>query len=564
MIAAATPALASTFNSLDQQIKINADGTFHITETAVVDFDVMKHGIFRDLPVKYKTDTGNPFSTKITVNSVTDKNGAPLTYALSRNGDRLRIQIGDADKLITGKQEYVISYNVSRALLFLLDHDELYWNVSSEPWGDLGWPDAVSASVTLPASVGADSIKTKCFTELGQNASEICDISKSASGVTFKSSRSTLKVIPYQTTVLTIVVGWPKGIVQPPTVFENIWAWLGDNWIILWPFIIFAFLFWRWWKYGRDPLMTKTMVVEYEPYEGAAPAELSVLEKGQVGMSEVSATIVHLAVKGCLVIEETEKKNIFGSSHSYIFELKKEFASDQTLKDFEIKILDGIFVGKVGERVKLSDLENKFYTALPSIKLAMADAVVARGWYKGSPARIRGGYFGAAASYAIVAFVLLKVWTDLNFGPTGYVALFAPAILIAIFGYFMPSRTVAGNVAYMKMLGFKEFIGKAEKYRAKWQEKENIFSDYLPYAMIFGVADKWAKVFEGLDKNPPNWYRGTPGFVWSPLIFANSMSSAASSISRSLAVAPSSRGGGGFGGGGGGGGGFGGGGGGSW
>ena len=312
--------------------------------------------------------------------------------------------------------------------------------------------------------------------------------------------------------------------------------------------------------------MAGSVVVEYEPPESAAPAELVILEKGRGGMPEISATIVHLAVKGYLVIEESEKKNIIGSSRSYVFELKKEFAKDAALADFERMILDNIFSGQVGERVNLKDLENKFYSALPQIKSAMSDAAVKRGWYKASPARVRGAYFAFAGVWAfiVVAVIFSKLSNDFALGPTGYASLILPALIIAIFGYFMPARTEAGNAAYMKTLGFKEFISKAEKYRAKWEEKENIFSDYLPYAMVFGVADKWAKAFEGLAKDPPSWYRGASGLMWSPLFFASSMTSAASSFGHSLAVAPSSRGGGGFGGGGGGGGGFGGGGGGSW
>jgi uncharacterized membrane protein YgcG len=559
MLAMAGRALASGISSFDQKINVKNDGTFAVTETVLVNFDEERHGIYRDIPVNYKTDAGNPFSIKVKVDSVTDENGTPLTYAVGKSGGDLEIKIGDPNTLITGKREYVITYEVSRALLFLADQDQLYWNVSTEAWSDLGWPAKASAEVTLPSSVGGDKIQTRCFTGLGAGASEDCTMSKSADGAAFANAGA------YDGAVLTIVVGWPKGVVREPSTFDEFLMWLGDNWILIIPIFAFAFLFWRWWKFGRDPKMTGPVIVEYEPTDGATPAELAVLEKGSGGMPEISATIVHLAVKGYLVIEESEKKNIIGTSRSYVFELKKEFASDASLADFERVILDNIFDGTVGERVNLNDLENKFYTALPGIKSAMSDAAVKRGWYKASPARVRGAYFGVAGGLAFAAYIVSRAFVGSSvLGPTGYASLFAPAVLTAIFGYFMPARTPAGNAAYMKTLGFKEFISKAEKYRAKWEEKENIFSDYLPYAMIFGVADKWAKAFEGLDKNPPSWYRGAPGLVWSPLFFASSMTSAASSFGRSLAVAPSARGGGGFGGGGFGGGGFGGGGGGSW
>jgi uncharacterized membrane protein YgcG len=260
------------------------------------------------------------------------------------------------------------------------------------------------------------------------------------------------------------------------------------------------------------------------------------------------------------VIEEQEKKGVFGSSKSYVFELKKDFADAEDLLPFERAVLENVFHGRAGQRVELKDLENVFFRAIPGIKTQMSSAVVARGWYKGSPAKIRATYWSVAVGYAFVAFFL---WRG-NVGPITVVSLGLPAALIAIFGYIMPARTRAGVDAYMKTMGFKEFISKAEKYRAKWAEKENIFFDFMPYAMVFGVADKWAKAFEGLNQNPPDWYRGAPGLVWSPIFFANSMTAAASSFGHALATAPSSRGGGGFGGGGGGGGGFGGGGGGSW
>jgi uncharacterized membrane protein len=42
----------------------------------------------------------------------------------------------------------------------------------------------------------------------------------------------------------------------------------------------------------------------------------------------------------------------------------------------------------------------------------------------------------------------------------------------------------------------------------QWQEKEHIFETYLPYAMVFGVADKWASVFKDLHKEEMLWYAG--------------------------------------------------------
>jgi hypothetical protein len=67
----------------------------------------------------------------------------------------------------------------------------------------------------------------------------------------------------------------------------------------------------------------------------------------------------------------------------------------------------------------------------------------------------------------------------------------------------MPKRNKKGAETYWQILGFKEYINKAEKHRAQFYEKENIFEKYLPYAIIFDLTKKWAKAFERIYKKSP-------------------------------------------------------------
>jgi uncharacterized membrane protein len=82
-----------------------------------------------------------------------------------------------------------------------------------------------------------------------------------------------------------------------------------------------------------------------------------------------------------------------------------------------------------------------------------------------------------------------------------------------------------------------------------------MFEQVLPYAIVFGNVDKWAKAFDGIIKKSPDWYSGTTSF--SVIGFSNSLNSGIVTSSNSASVSPSSSGsgGGGFSGGGGGGGG---------
>lgn len=113
----------------------------------------------------------------------------------------------------------------------------------------------------------------------------------------------------------------------------------------------------------------------------------------------------------------------------------------------------------------------------------------------------------------------------------------------------------------------------AEKRRQAFAERAGIFDEYLPYAMVYHCAKKWAELFEKLDVRRPDvsWYVAQNGSA--PLAIAFGMRSFAASISAATSTPPSTPGaaaglsgfsGGGFGGGGFSGGGGGGGGGGSW
>jgi uncharacterized membrane protein len=139
--------------------------------------------------------------------------------------------------------------------------------------------------------------------------------------------------------------------------------------------------------------------------------------------------------------------------------------------------------------------------------------------------------------------------------------------LLAIAAKFMPRRTARGTGAYRRGLGFKDFIVNSEKHRAQFAEKHNLFTEYLPFAIVFGCTERWARTFESLGFVPDTsaWYVGANAFAFSSFSsFSNSLSSFTSSASTLLASTPGSSGGSGFSGGGFSGGGGGGGGGGSW
>lgn len=116
------------------EFQINKDSSVDVTEKIEYDFDnLQKHGIFRNIPVKYEARGGN-YSLRLSDISVTDENGMAHNFTKSSSGGDLVIKIGDADKFVTGKKIYVIKYKVKRALNYFEDHDEFYWNAIGNQW----------------------------------------------------------------------------------------------------------------------------------------------------------------------------------------------------------------------------------------------------------------------------------------------------------------------------------------------------------------------------------------------------------------------------------------------
>src|SRR3989337_4157180 len=148
---------AEKINSFDAEIKINADASINISERIEYDFgSAQKHGIFRDIPIKYQARGGN-FALRISNISVADVNGAPYRFTTSYPGDNIQIKIGDPNVEITGRHIYIINYTIKRAINFFNDHDELYWNITGNDWPvAIGSP---TAKIILPQKIAIADIQ---------------------------------------------------------------------------------------------------------------------------------------------------------------------------------------------------------------------------------------------------------------------------------------------------------------------------------------------------------------------------------------------------------------------
>ena len=68
---------------------------------------------------------------------------------------------------------------------------------------------------------------------------------------------------------------------------------------------------------------------------------------------------------------------------------------------------------------------------------------------------------------------------------------------------------------FSRVRGFRRLFDEGDQgLREKFAEQHEIFSQYLPYAIVFGCTEKWARVFADLDAEQleTSWYRGNAPF----------------------------------------------------
>jgi uncharacterized membrane protein len=554
-----------TINGFHADITISEDSSFSVRETIDVQFHQLKHGIYREIPFKYIDERGNTIKTPMNVISVTDGAGKARKYKTTRKGNTVNIRIGDSGTYVEGRQVYVITYNVENAILFFDDHDELYWNVTGNYW----WASVKesSANVTLATKDGSGNLWAACYTGHSGSKESVCGYETSYNTGEFHAQRS---LTPREG--FTIAFGWDKGLVAPPSTWRKIlWAIdIVENWIFILPVFSLAFMISLWRSRGRDPKVKESVTVMYGPPKyndiPLTPGEVGTLVDEKLDPRDITSTIVGLAVKGYIRMEETKTEGLILDSTDYYMAKVKE--PDDTLGPFEKILMDKIFPKEQqlpGRMV--SDLKNDFYKCLDLLKTTLYGELISKKFFLVSPEKVRQVYVAAGIAVTVISII---VFASLTSSAKGAIAGILMGLPVLAFAGVMPAKTGTGSAAYMDILGFQEFMSRAEKDKLERMKDKDLFSRFLPYAIALDVVDNWAKAFEGIYQEPPDWYRSPAGVrTFHPYSFSRSIISATSSLGSAMYSAPrgsgvSGGGGGGFGGGGSSGGGFGGGGGGSW
>ncbi|MGZ4827267.1 MAG: DUF2207 domain-containing protein [Terriglobales bacterium] len=527
-------------------IAIDDRGGAIISERITLSFVGQYNGIWRSIPVEYPGPRGTNYSLFIKVESVTDENERPLKHEISRDGHYKKIKIYIPDAVDTSKI-VLITYSTPNAVRYFDDHDEFYWNVTGNDW-----PvpiDAASALVSLPEA-SAGSLRAQAFTGAYGSTSREATAEVRGSHVEFETNNP----LPMRGG-LTVDVFIPKGIVHQPGALTRLGWFLRGNPAFFIPFWALLVMFTLWYYKGRDPNPGISVAPMYEPPKGMTPAEAGTLLDDSLDPRDITSTLVDLAVRGYVKIEQIETPGLLFHGKDYVFHLLKPNTQWSDLAPFERVMLENIFWG--GENTNLSSLRNRFYTAIPVIQQDIFAALKRKGMYWLDP-QSAAGYSVLGALISAAPFVLGQVTGYMNLFDSVWLAVVAIAIALVIVWLFarqMTCKTLLGARTRVEILGFQEFMNRVDRDRIQRMPPDT-FEKFLPYAMALGVENHWAQAFAGIVTQPPSWYSGPTGSgMFNPVFFSSNMHTMAQTVHQTFVAAPrASSTGSGWGGGGGGGG----------
>ncbi|MGE5285620.1 MAG: DUF2207 domain-containing protein [Micromonosporaceae bacterium] len=515
-VVAATPVAVSAqggperITSYDTAFAIQRNGSVVVTEQIVYDFGGNKrHGIIRVIPVKFRYNGSYDRTYTLTVLSVQSPD-APAQYQAENNGSSVSIRIGDPGQLVTGQHTYRLTYRLRGVLTAYASHDEFYWNATGNQWNvPIG---RAAVQVSAPAQV----TRAVCYAGPA-GSTRPCQ----QGGITNGSATFTQSGLgPHEG--VTVAVAIPAGVVPVPRpVLEERWtlqrafaatpATLGVSGGLLLALMAAGALIMRARRRDRLPARPQdATLAETAPPEGLRPGQAGLLLTGVAGSREITATIVDLAVRGYLRIEEEQRP---GSRDWKLVLPPQANGQFGGLLDYEQTLLGALLKNAVQEEgiphvwlslvaaaVPLRQVRNELYRQAPG-----------RGWFTARPDRVRRRW--RIAGCVVLVISLLMVLVVAASTDAGLVAIpFVLAGLAMIAGArWMPVRTEQGRQLASRLLAFQDYIKTATVAQARTGGPGDALYDYLPYAIVFGCTSEWAEATAALTgtSQAPSWYRGT-------------------------------------------------------
>lgn len=532
---------------MDVDVTVHADRTYDIVENLDVYFVLSSHGLYRDIPTRFwvnrdisAAQDGSEYQMRYNRMKIDEVHVSENFETDNTEEDLLSLRIGSYDVELQGKHHYRIGYRLKLPNDRVEASDLFFHSVVGSAWNcsidsvhftvhfDKEIPEASLAQLNVYSGREGD----------GENrASDFVDYQDCH---TIEGSACNFP----RYWGLTLYLPLPEGYF--PTDDYPIWTYL------VWALLIVTVVLLAWVAYyeweGDEPVAP---VVSFHPDADLNSADVGSLIDGDVDDVDLLSMIPWFASHGYLAIEQRGNSTILRklcplpeSAPAYQTKLFDAFFDDGDT--FDLKHSSASFGREwLGAMSALrADYHNKlnvtkgFYTLLlASFTLSLAYClaqVEPDGWVMGGlinfalfcfmvvcklaqylwKNKISFSSIGAAISsvWMLVVFggiivmgliMLLgahRMFDDYYVDPNALLGVMVAFLLTCCFIYRLKRMTPYRRQRLAEVMGLRQFIQTAEEDRLRMllDENESYFYDILPFAMAFGLVDKWAAKFQNL------------------------------------------------------------------
>lgn len=490
---------AEIIQEFRSSVKVAPDGVIKVVENFTIDFRDYKqrNQVIRYIQTRYRRG-GSIHDVKVKLTKVSmDEN--PETYTVARKtGDEIQVHIGNKNEKLSKIHKFQLEYEVYRAVNFFRGKPELYFNATGHQW-PFPMRD-IKCLVTLPRGVDPGSVSAwSLIGAPGYYTNKKEDVQ----GNTIEFSASAIR----SGKGLTIIVDLPPGSVILPSVLQDVIWYLQTGYqVFLLPLLTIVTLAGWWWLTGRN----KFKVVQesgWRPPDYLSACEVGTLFDESCDLQDIVSMVVDLAARGFIQIRVLPYDGFL-----YLGNKDYELTLLKSVKDKELKPHEQVFLALLfglSSKTYISSLRGQFEEHLPVVRRNVYESLVRGGFFTRDPELDKKNFIAVGAVVITVGVSLLGNSVYHMTGVSTAVGIIISGLIIILGSRSMPTVSRLGKKAIGQSIGFRDFLARAGSKTVEntiKEEPEN-FSKYLSYAIVLGVADKWALLYKDVVKDYPQWYQ---------------------------------------------------------
>lgn len=537
------------FEKMDIDITIHENGVYDIVEDIDARFVEPRHGIKRDIPTRFwvKRDmskTLNRSEYKMLYNRVDVEDiGVSDPFSQESYNELTQVKIGSPDEMVTGRKHYRISYRLKLYDDRVPESDLLFHSVVGTGWTCS--TDSVRFTIHFDKEITQEQYeRMEIFVgDLGSNDNRAGDVVDYADAKTIQGS---IEDLP-RYWGLTIYMPLPEGYFKADKELYHYLSWVAAGLTAICLLILLIMIV------KGDKRVTS--IISFSPPKGMTAADVGALAHGRIRDIELLSMIPWFASEGYISIaklgDETvlrREKKLPNDAPDYQMSLYKAFFSTKKnsvrLSEYSPKFAEKWMKAKKQLEEKYEGKLNvsskaRIFMLLTAFMLSLTAC-----WSSVSP---DGMFYGIGIFVALLILcVAVAAWDyiDIDFSSIrsgaktifqvliAFVATSIPMGLLIVFplddeyDFFIPKYLLLALSVAMQIVilfqqrlqrmtdyrrqhlgeikGLKEFIKTAELHqlRAMLDQDERYFYRILPYAMVFGLVDEWARKFKDLPVKP--------------------------------------------------------------